>query len=345
MNDTLRVVQWTTGRVGAAAVRGVVSHPRLELVGAFAHSEEKVGVDVGTLSGLPPLGVAATSDVEHLLRLGPDCVMYTPYRPDVDEVARILSSGANVVTSMYMLAGDGYGPGTGATLRAAARAGRSSLYCSGVYPGHTAVVALAASAMCRRIDRLSVLESLDVSGYANERMFRAQGFGLEADNPRASSMVEASCGSFREQVRVLAAALSIDLDAITFSAEIATADRDTDLGFMTLDRGSIAGFLGAVSGMLGGEPVIQCRFVWKLGEAMTPSWPVTKGYVIDIKGDPDVTVRLESPTGHFDGATTTSMACVNAIPAVCAAPPGVVNHMELPLVRGTIARRPRAAPA
>ena len=29
----LRVVQWTTGKTGAAAVRGMVGHPALELVG------------------------------------------------------------------------------------------------------------------------------------------------------------------------------------------------------------------------------------------------------------------------------------------------------------------------
>jgi hypothetical protein len=28
------------------------------------------------------------------------------------------------------------------------------------------------------------------------------------------------------------------------------------------------------------------------------------------------------------------MPVVNAIPAVCAAPPGIVNQMDLPLVRG-----------
>ena len=32
----LRVVQWATGGVGAAAVKGVLEHPKLELAGCFA---------------------------------------------------------------------------------------------------------------------------------------------------------------------------------------------------------------------------------------------------------------------------------------------------------------------
>ena len=56
--------------------------------------------------------------------------------------------------------------------------------------------------------------------------------------------------------------------------------------------------------------------------------------VIEDDGDPSVRVRLE-PTGpHFDGATTTAMPVVNAIPGVVAAPPGVVNRMDLPFVKG-----------
>jgi hypothetical protein len=69
------------------------------------------------------------------------------------------------------------------------------------------------------------------------------------------------------------------------------------------------------------RPVIGCRFVWKLGDDMTPDWPVTRGYVVEIEGDPDVRVTIESPEGHFDGAVTTGLPCVNAIPAVCAPPP------------------------
>ena len=53
----LRVVQWTTGKPGSAAVRGIVSHPGLELVGCYAFSPHKVGHDAGALAGL---GTAAS---------------------------------------------------------------------------------------------------------------------------------------------------------------------------------------------------------------------------------------------------------------------------------------------
>jgi 2,4-diaminopentanoate dehydrogenase len=317
MSRRLRVVQWTTGKSGRAAVRGMVGHPVIQLVGCYAYSAEKVGKDVGELCGIEPLGVVATNDVEALLALQPDCVSYMAFRPNFDHLERILESGANVVTTMYMLAGSGYGVEPTRRLRDAALRGGSSLYASGIYPGHAPMVALSVSAMCRRIERLSILESLDIKEYANEQMFRAQGFDLDPGDPAAA----------------LAKALGVALDEVGFQVEFAVANQDTDLGYMMLKKGRIAGFRGTVSGVKDGRSLIECSFVWKLGEDMTPNWPVTHGYVIEIAGDPGVRCRLEPMSDHFDGTITTALPAVNAIPMVCAAPPGIVNQMELPLVR------------
>jgi hypothetical protein len=331
----LRVVQWTTGKTGSAAVRGLVGHPALELVGCYAYSPEKVGVDVGTLAGIDPIGITATDDIDALLALKPDCVTYMAFRPDFDHLERILSAGVNVVTTMYMLAGSGYGDEPHARIVAACERGGSSLYAAGVYPGHVAMTAMAASAMCSRIDRISLLESLDMSAYANEKMFRAMSIGLDPADPAAPGMIEANCGSFKEQIRVMANTLAVDIDEVRFTAEFGAANNDTDFGFMTLEKGQIAGFKGVIAGIYQGRSVIECRFVWKLGHDMTPNWPTEDGYILEIEGDPGVRLQL-APIGgsHFATAVTTAMPAVNAIPSVVAAPPGIVNHMALPYVTG-----------
>src|SRR5581483_10539747 len=81
-----RVVQWTTGNVGKRAVRAIASNPDLELVGCYAWSDDKVGRDAGELAGIAAVGVAATNDVDALLALKPDCVVYTPMWSDIDEL-------------------------------------------------------------------------------------------------------------------------------------------------------------------------------------------------------------------------------------------------------------------
>src|SRR4029079_2112173 len=95
---TYRVIQWATGGVGRAAIEGVLTHPELELVGCWVHSASKAGRDVGELAGGAPIGIAATNDVEQILGVEADCVIYAPMLADPKVVARILRSGKNVVT-------------------------------------------------------------------------------------------------------------------------------------------------------------------------------------------------------------------------------------------------------
>ena len=96
----IRVIQWATGGVGRAAVAGVIAHPDLELVGCWVHNADKVGGDVGELCGVGPLGIEATDDIDELLGLDADCVIYSPFMADPRVVRRILTSGTNVVTPL-----------------------------------------------------------------------------------------------------------------------------------------------------------------------------------------------------------------------------------------------------
>src|SRR3954453_9706769 len=109
MSVTIRVVQWTTGNVGRRSVAAVMAHPDLELVGCYAWSSDKVGTDVGELCEIDPVGVLATEDVDALLALKPDCVVYNPMWHDTGEVVRILEAGVNIVTTAAFITGGGLG--------------------------------------------------------------------------------------------------------------------------------------------------------------------------------------------------------------------------------------------
>ena len=105
----LRIVQWTTGLVGRSAVKAVVDHPDLELVGCYAWSDDKVGSDVGDLCGLGKLGITATNDLDAILALRPDCVLYMPLQWVVDDMVRLLEAGVNVVSTANFITGKSYG--------------------------------------------------------------------------------------------------------------------------------------------------------------------------------------------------------------------------------------------
>ena len=90
--------------------------------------------DVGELCGIDPLGVIATDDVDALLALQPDCVVYNPMWSDTDELVRILSAGVNVVSTAAFITGDNLGPGRDRIAEACEQGG-STMFGSGVSPG------------------------------------------------------------------------------------------------------------------------------------------------------------------------------------------------------------------
>src|SRR4051794_21948987 len=128
----LRVIQWATGGVGKAAIEGVLAHPELELVGCWVHSAAKDGQDVGALIGGDPIGVRASSDVDTVLAIDADCVIYAPVLADPKVVARILRSGKNLVTPVGWVYPQ---PEHVADLEAACAEGGATLHGTGIHPG------------------------------------------------------------------------------------------------------------------------------------------------------------------------------------------------------------------
>ena len=76
----ITVVTWGTGNVGRYAVRAVLNHPKLQLIGHIVSSEAKAGKDVAELAGLDkPTGIIASQKIDDVLALKPDCVCYTAH--------------------------------------------------------------------------------------------------------------------------------------------------------------------------------------------------------------------------------------------------------------------------
>ena len=137
-----RVVQWSTGNVGRHSLAGIHAHPDLELVGVYVSNPDKVGHDAGELAGLTrTFGVAATSDVDALLALRPDCIVHTAMADDrlfeaLTDLERFLAAGSNVVSSSpVMLQYPAPDDTLAAPVIAAAEKAGVSIFVNGVDPG------------------------------------------------------------------------------------------------------------------------------------------------------------------------------------------------------------------
>ncbi|MAG34167.1 MAG: dihydrodipicolinate reductase [Deltaproteobacteria bacterium] len=339
----LRIVQWTTGNVGRRSVRAIAAHPDLELVGLYAWGPDKVGQDAGSLCGLEPLGVAATDDVDALIALAPDCISYNPLWPDLGQLCRFLESGINVATTAAFITGHGLGEPARTRIQAACQKGRASIFGSGMNPGFANLLALVSAGICDRVDRITVTESVDATGYASAETQQSVGFGHPITHPGLHEMVEQGTAVFSDGVHMMADALDIELSAVRCETAFAVATRDHDLGFMRIDEGCVAGVEASWHGLIEDRSVIQLKVQWKMGQHMEPDWPLEHGYVVHVEGQPEVHTKLQiRPPKGFQGKSfvdfmelgmiITAMPAINAIPHLCRAAPGIRGYGDLPLV-------------
>ena len=77
----IKVGVWGPGSMGVVALRAVIDHRDLDLVGVVVHSNAKVGRDAGELCGAEAVGVVATADPDSLVKSDADVVIYAAAAP------------------------------------------------------------------------------------------------------------------------------------------------------------------------------------------------------------------------------------------------------------------------
>jgi hypothetical protein len=256
---THRVVQWTTGNVGTKSVQAIAANPLLELVGCYAWSADKVGRDAGELAGIPALGITATDDVDALLALRPDCVVYNPMFADVEELIRILESGVNVVTTTEFITGHGLGADRERIVEACLRGG-ATIFGSGINPGFMQMLSIVTAGLSDRVDRISILESFDTTIYNSPATEKPMGFGYPIDQPDLPAITAKGSWIFREAVLLVADALGARLDEVRCGVDYAQTTEDLELpGGWTIGKGCVAGVDVRWQGVIGGREVIEVR--------------------------------------------------------------------------------------
>lgn len=339
-----RVVQWATGNIGTRSLRAVVEHPGLDLAGVYVHSPAKTGLDAGELCGLDPTGVVATNDIEDVVALGADCVLYMPRALDVDEVCRLLAAGTNVVTTRGELHHPaGMDPALRERVEAACAQGHTSIHSTGSSPGFiTEAVPLVLTSIQRRLDGLTIDEFADLSRRDSpDLLFGIMGFGRP---PAAFDERRLAHGrvSFGPSLRLLADALSLPLDDVEAGGEVAVAARTVEIAAGTIEAGTVAAQRLTVTGVRDGEPLLRFRANWYCTTELDPAWDLlATGWRVAVDGDAPLEVDLRFPVPiERMGAVSpgyTAHRAVNAVPVVCAAAPGIRTTADLPQVIATLA--------
>jgi hypothetical protein len=334
-----RVAQWGTGNVGLRALRAVIEHPLMELVGLRVYSAAKEGRDAGELCGTVATGVISTQKLQTIIDARPDCVIYLPGNPELDDMCSLLESGINITTACIGFNHrDTLDPAARARLDAACSRGRSSLYSTGSSPGwSTEMMPFTLLAMQRRLDCLTITDYADNSTRNSpEMLFNLLKFGAApatVDPNRRAGTAASTPPTFR----AVADAIGLSLDEVTSSIEYAVTRKRETIAAGTIEAGTIGAMRMGVIGLRNGKPLLRRFSTWYVARDLDPQWELRdSGWRMQVEGDTSLDVSIAFAVSKDNYASyspgLTAHPVVNAVPYVCAAAPGILQTSELPMI-------------
>ena len=206
-------------------------------------------------------------------------------------------------------------------------------------------------------------EFTDIRSYAAPDVLRGfMGFGGTPEESTEGPMLQMLSGGFTQSVRMCLDAIGFADADIVPTQEVAVASAtigETPIG--PIEPGRPGRRPRAASR---GEAVVDDRHRswsgvavnWLMGEEhLDPPWtlgPEGQRYEVEVQGDPDTfavihgwhPTSIEAGLERNPGIVVTAAHCVNSIPYVVAAEPGIRTYLDLPLVAGRahpdLARRP-----
>jgi hypothetical protein len=173
-------------------------------------------------------------------------------------------------------------------------------------------------------------------------------FGKDPETAKASPMLEVLGHGFMQSIDMIAAELGFELDPEKRAThEMAVAKKPLDTPVGVLDAGTVAAQRFTWEATVDREVVITVRVNWLMGEAdLDPPWTLgEQRFEVEFDADPPLAVTfhgLHPPVigEHPEiGLTGPAMHCVNAIPYVCQAEPGIKTYLDLPIIAGRATRR------
>lgn len=345
-----RVIVWGTGFVGKLVLRELLSHPELELAGVLVNDPQKDGRDVGELLGLPPTGIVATRDVDAALAVPADAVAYFGptalyLQANLANMSRALRAGKNVVSTamtpfVYPAA---CSDAILQPLVDACRDGQTSCFTTGIDPGFANdILPLALLSACARVETIRIQEILDYASYAGD--LSPMGFGRPLDERCLLEEPSLLTFAWGHTLPMIAHAVGAHIETIDTIWEKWATPTPIATAQGTIAAGTCAAVRFEIRAHIDGAPRLILEHVNRMGPAAAPHWPRPRSvesdaYRIEIDGSPCITQETvfrggERRDPNLGGCLATGMRALNAIPAVCAAAPGLLSALDVPFTPG-----------
>ena len=347
MREPYRVMVWGPGGMGAICIWEVLQSPAFKLVGVRAYGESKHGVDIGTLLGIDPIGIAASTHLDELLKVDCDCIIYTArdygnFNTD-EEILTLLAAGKNVVTPLpYQNAHLFRDAAFSEKLAAACKQGGSVFHSTGIDPDLISErVLMALTGLCTDIRYIKLQENWEC-GAAEPEPLAVVGFGRPVEEAKRMGTADGISTNFLKAIAyTVEHVLGVHYDRVVETHDYIATPKDIE-NRLPIKAGTVARVSHRIEGYIdakGKQPFFTMEYNWLMDHSMLPEGVLPGQYwVAEIEGRPSMKMVIDLKAsnsgserfyqvGKFStepGYHGTIAPCLQAIPHICGAAPGVL---------------------
>ncbi|MCK5388460.1 MAG: Gfo/Idh/MocA family oxidoreductase [Candidatus Izimaplasma sp.] len=335
--ENIKVVIWGFGAMGRGMADMLLSKKGVEIKGVCDLHPDLVGKSIfnaleSVQNNHPE--VIVTSNIDELLdKNNCDIVLlatdsYT--KKAFSKMKMILEKGINVIsTAEEMAYPKAQDPKLADELNKIAKENSVTVLGTGINPGF--IMDLLVVALTGAMTDVTHIEANRVNSLSpfGPAVMEEQGVGITVDEFNAGIEDGSLAGhvGFSESVMMIADAIGIKLDKFEqqMAPIVTSVDRKSKYGEAL--KGNVAGVKMTGQGFVNGEVFIDMRHPQQIEPELEGTHT---GDYINIKGIPEIHMAI---TPEIDGGIGTIAVCVNMIPHVLNARPGLKTMIDLPVPR------------
>ncbi len=329
-----RIVQVGLGPLGQQVVRYALERKQFKLVGGADPAPDKLGVDLGRLCGVEPMGTRVKKSVADVLATGKADVALLTTVSSIEviqeQIEEIAEAGLDIVSTCEELTypWDAH-PKTAKRIDAACRKHGVTCVSTGVNPGFLMdLLPVALTAVCRRVERIEVERIQDAS---SRRVPFQQKIGAGLNLVQFERRKQD--GSLRhvgltESMHMIARRVGWKLKETTESLEPVIAEGRIESGHEPIEPGMACG-VEQIGRAYAEEGRLVIKLVFRAAVGEPSSYDAVK-----VTGEPAFRSVIE---GGINGDIATCAIVLNAVRSIGEVEPGLKTMLDLPAVAYSVA--------
>ena len=331
---SVKVVIWGLGAMGSGMAKMLLKKKGFKICGVCDSNPNYVGLSLGEVLNLNHQGTIIQGNIEDVVGMGTcDVVLlatdsYT--RSAYPKIKWLLEHKVNVISTAEEMAFPyANEPVLALQLDKLAKENGVTVLGTGVNPGMMMdLLILFLTGVCEDINHIDVTRVNSLSPFGKTVM-EEQGVGLTEDEFYQKKDMGEIAGhvGFKESIGMISAGLGIEIENFKqeMSPIITKVDRKSEYGFA--EAANVVGVDMSCSGNYKSQEFISMRHPQQIEPHLGG---VNTGDFIKITGKPNINMSI---TPEVNGGVGTIAICVNMIPHVINATPGLKTMMDLPVPR------------